>query len=79
MTVDYVIDGDTIGATVEGRSERVRLLSYADIHETDVSHVMLDEGWADLYTGNPDLTRSSTYIEAVDERTRKQCAAITSK
>lgn len=125
-TVDYVIDGDTLGATVDGDPERVRLLgidtpelgrdgnddeecareakqflddwitgetvslsadpnsptrdrydrllAYVDIAETDVSHVMLDEGWADLYTGNNDLLRWDTYVAAADSPSQPRCA-----
>jgi len=130
VTVDHVIDGDTIRATVDGRDERIRLLgidtpeighdgdpdekcaqeakrfltgwidgatvtvttdpnspdrdpydrllAYVDIDDVDVSYVMLDDGWADLYTGNTDLTRWSTYTEAIDGRTKPQCAAADS-
>lgn len=130
VTVDDVIDGDTIRATVDGRDERIRLLgidapelgrdgepdekcaqeakrfltswvsgstvtvtmdsnspdrdpydrllAYVDIDDVDISRAMLDDGWADLYTGNTDLTRWSTYTEAVDERTKPRCAAVSS-
>lgn len=125
-TVDYVIDGDTLGATVDGDPERVRLLgidtpelgrdgnadeecareakqflddwitgetvslstdpnsptrdrydrllAYVDIDETDVSRVMLDGGWADLYTANSNLLRWDTYVAAADSPSRPRCA-----
>lgn len=130
VTVNHVIDGDTIRANVDGRNGRIRLLgidapeigrdgepdekcaqeakrfltswisgatvtvttdpnspdrdpydrllAYVDIDDVDVSYVMLDDGWADLYTSNPEITRWSTYTEAVDERTKPQCAAASS-
>lgn len=125
-TVDFVIDGDTIGATVEGNAERVRLLgidtpelgrdgnageecareakqflddwitektvtlstdpnspardrydrilAYVDIEDTDVSQTMLDEGWADLYTGNNELTRWPEYKQATKNASKQECA-----
>lgn len=127
VTVDTVIDGDTIRANVDGRNERIRLLSiaapeigrdgtadekcaqeakrfldgwigattvtvttdqnspqrdqydrllaYVDVNDVDVSYVMLDDGWADLYTGNKDLTRWNNYQDAVQDRTQPRCAA----
>jgi len=127
VTVDHVIDGDTIRANVDGRDERIRLLgidapeigrdgdpdekcaqeakrfltswidgatvtvttdpnspdrdpydrllAYVDIDDVDVSYVMLDDGWADLYTGNTDILRWDTYDEASDDRTKPRCAA----
>lgn len=131
VTVDYVIDGDTIRANVDGRDESIRLLgidtpelgrdgdpdekcaqeakrfltswisgstvtvttdpnspdrdpydrllAYVDMDDVDVSYVMLDDGWADLYTSNPDITRWSTYTEAVDERIKPRCAVASSE
>lgn len=124
-TVDYVVDGDTIRATVDGNSERIRLLgidtpelgrdgrpdercaveakqfladwitdstvtistdphsperdrydrilAYVDSEGTDVSQTMLEEGWADLYTGNNELTRWSEYIQATKHASKQEC------
>lgn len=77
------IGGSTVTLTTDPNSpERDpydRLLAYVDVDDVDVSYVMLDDGWADLYTGNPDLTRWSTYTEAVDERTKPRCSAASLK
>lgn len=125
-TVDYVVDGDTIQAIVDGKSERVRLLgidtpelgrdgtpdercaaearqfladwvtdstvtlsadphslerdrydrllAYVEIDGVDVSQTMLDEGWADLYTGNKELTHWSEYKQATARSSTPECA-----
>lgn len=124
-TVDYVVDGDTIQAIVDGKSERVRLLgidtpelgrdgtpdercaaearqfladwitdsavtlsadphsperdrydrllAYVEIDGVDVSQTMLDEGWADLYTGNKELIRWPEYKQATAHSSTPEC------
>lgn len=73
------ISGSTVTLTTDPNSpERDRydrLLAYVDIDDVDISYVMLDDGWADLYSGNDDILRWDTYTEAVDGRTKPRCAA----